>query len=283
MKVATKEYDEFEWQATFTAFVHSEIAFSFSTLHCDQHGHIKFLRGCPTLLHSPVKDAIFSASASLQTTKAIMNRALRAQTWHVINAKKHSIERTGASCCNLLLFVVLLVYTDRYFDSFYSQKLWADPLRRDGKHMNSKMRKGREKERELHLVLNVWLSGLGWVRRSIGCDWYNFSHLKSSCGDCCHVSTLEWNNVPRGPVLHPNAFVTLWACMRHLSLDTCTVPCGLLSHIGMLHSHGHTEPQIEKAEKQPVGDVDWDKGCGGEKAGSWFLWGSVFASGLESW
>lgn len=128
---------------------------------------------------------------------------------------------------------------------------------KDGKHMNSRM---RQRERELHLVLNVWLSGLGWAWRSIGCDWYNFSPMKSSCGDCCHVPTLEWNNVPWGPALHPNAFVTLWACMRHPSLDTCTVPCGLLSHIGMLRSLGQTEPQIEKTEKwdetQWNGDVD---------------------------
>lgn len=38
-------------------------------------------------------------------------------------------------------------------------------------------------------------------------------------------------------------------CVRHPSLDTCTVPCGLLSHIGMLRSLGQTEPQIGETEK----------------------------------
>lgn len=66
--------------------------------------------------------------------------------------------------------------------------------------------------------------------------------------------------MPRGPAIHPNAFVTLRACMRHPSLDTCTVPCGLLSHIGMLRSLGQTEAQIEKTEergeRQANGDVE---------------------------
>ena len=107
---------------------------------------------------------------------------------------------------------------------------------------------GWGREKQLHLVLHVWLSGLGWAWKSIRCDWYNLSHLKSSCGDCCHVPTLEWNNVPRGPALHPNAFVTHWACMRHVCLDTCTVPCGLLIHIGMLSSLGQAEAKIGKTD-----------------------------------
>lgn len=170
------------------------------------------------------------------------------------------------------------------FCQFYSPKRWAGlHWRGDGKHMNSRM---RQIEGEVHLVFNVWLSGLGWAWRSTGCDWYNFSPLKSSCGDCCHVPTLEWNNVPWGRALHPNAFVTLWARMRHHRLDTCTVPCGLLSHIGMLRSLGQTEPQIEKTGS---GMETWterlrqrQKDVEGERRGAGFIGGSVFASGLES-
>lgn len=164
---------------------------------------------------------------------------------------RHTAEPASeASCCNLLIVFCSFSLDGQIFGDilsvFIPPKLWAGLLGRDGKHMNSRM---RQREKELHLVSNVWLSGLGWAWRSIGCDWYNLSHLKSSCGDCCHVPTLHWNNVPRGPALHPNAFVTLGACMRHPGLDTCTVPCGLLSHIDMLRSLGQTEPQIEKTAK----------------------------------
>lgn len=54
-------------------------------------------------------------------------------------------------------------------------------------HMNSMM---TQRQRELHLVLNVWLSILGWAGRSTGCDWYNFSPSKGSFGNCFHVPIL---------------------------------------------------------------------------------------------
>lgn len=80
-------------------------------------------------------------------------------------------------------------------------------------------------------------------------------------------------------------------CVRHPSLDTCTVPCGLLSHIGMLRSLGQTEPQIgetEKTERERGGSQTETQTEGlrrrlkryeGVKARSCLLWGSVFASG----
>lgn len=69
--------------------------------------------GSPTLLRSPVKDAVFSASAPLQTTKAIMNPALWALTWHAINAKKQTASH--ASCCNLLLVLCPLSLDGQIF------------------------------------------------------------------------------------------------------------------------------------------------------------------------
>lgn len=177
----------------------------------------------------------------------------------------------------VIIYFLFFVHILRCFVSFYSPKALSWPTQeKDGKHMNSRMRQ-RERERELHLVLNLWLSGLGWAWRSIGCGWYNFSPFKSSCGDCCHVPTLEWNNVPRGPALHPNAFVTLWACMRHPSLDTWTVPCGLLSHIGMLGSLCQTEPQIEETEKWEETRTEWlrQRQTEGLRQGAGFI-GEVF-------
>lgn len=191
-----------------------------------------------------------------------------------------------------LLFFCSSRRTDilRCFVSFYSPNLWAGLLRR---RMGNMWIAEWGRERELHLVLNVWWSGLGRAWRSIGCDWYNFSPLKSSCGDCCHVPTLEWNNVPRGPALHPNAFVTLWACMRHPSQIPVQSLVGcLVTSARSVHS-GQTEPQIEKTEEWEECAVkmetrtEWlrqrqTEGYRGVKAGSWSHWGSVLASGSES-
>lgn len=163
---------------------------------------------------------------------------------------RHTAEPASeASCCNLLIVFCSFSLDGQIFGDILSVFIpQSSELAYSGEMENTWIA-GWGREKELHLVSNVWLSGLGWAWRSIGCDWYNLSHLKSSCGDCCHVPTLHWNNVPRGPALHPNAFVTLGACMRHPGLDTCTVPCGLLSHIDMLRSLSQTEPQIEKTAK----------------------------------
>lgn len=150
--------------------------------------------------------------------------------WETIHIK--------VSWCELSFFKLLFRFFFLFSEAASSPaNQWAR------KHKKSRL---RQREKQLHLVLNVWSSGLGWAWRSIRCDGCNLSHLKGSCGDCCHVPTLEWNSVPEGAALHPDAFVTLWACLRHPSLDTCTVPCGLLCHIAVQRSLWPPAPQFEQ-------------------------------------
>lgn len=139
--------------------------FNSSSWQCDQQGWQSCWAGCPhPALHSPLKVAMFSACALLQTTKSIMTPAFWAQTWHadMISAEKHGADCVGACCYNLIL-VFRPFSQDRqiFWDvsfSFYSPKPLRWPAQeRDVKHVNSRT---KQRQRELHLVLKCeWV---GW-------------------------------------------------------------------------------------------------------------------------